>query len=337
LRNRQIKQVGIVGAGQWGTTLAWLCSLKCEDVRLYDYKPERAKLIQQTRKNKDFTGDFEIPGNVSVHSDLEHVIGSAQIILVVVPSQSMRATAKAISQFCTPSQYLVHGTKGLEQKTHKRMSEVLLEETACLRVGVLSGPNLADEILNGLPAASVIASRFDEVIEGVQNLLSSPRFLVFGNHDIVGVEWVGTLKNILALATGMIHELKLGQNTQALILTRGIAEIELLFKKLGASSETLLGLAGLGDIFATCTSQQSRNFRAGVLLAQGQGAVEVQNQVHATVEGLHTIRAVLDFKDEHKLDLPIIEALGRCAFQGKGALDEVQKILARIPGLEKVV
>lgn len=324
-----MKSVGILGAGNWGTVLAILASEQVETVYLYDRDAGRADSMSRDRENKRYLPGIRIPDSVQLTNDLKKVFGECRLILPVIPSSAFRQFAREYAAFAQGDHLLVHGTKGLEPSTHKRMSEILIEETACLRVGALSGPNLAMELAQGQPGATVVSSRFNEVIEATQAALSSKKLRVYGNHDLVGVEWAGSLKNILAIAAGILHEQKLGQNALAMVLTRGIAEISRLITAMGAHSSTLLGLAGIGDVIATCTSPLSRNFRAGQLLAQGRTTKEIEQELAMTVEGLNTIRVAIELAAQKRLELPITQALWEIAFNRKSVLEALQELMER--------
>jgi glycerol-3-phosphate dehydrogenase (NAD(P)+) len=324
-----LETMGVLGAGNWGTVLAILGTKQVARVYLYDRDKERVKKIESSRINERYLPGINLPSNIIVTNSLEEVFRECRLILPVIPSSSFRSFAKSYAPFTRGDHLLVHGTKGLEPHTHKRMSEILMEETSTLRVGALSGPNLAPELAAGQPGATVVSSRFQEVIETTQRALSSDQLRVYGNPDIVGVEWAGSLKNILAIAAGILNALGYGQNTLAMVLTRGIAEIGSLFRAVDANPVTLLGLAGIGDMIATATSPISRNFRAGQLLAKGHSPVEIEKILAMTVEGLNTIRVAVELAKEKHLDLPITTALWKVAFERKDVHEALQELMQR--------
>lgn len=324
-----MKTIGILGAGNWGTVLAILAAKQVTTVYLYDRDESRITEMQNTRENKRYLPNVSLPSQITITSDLEKIFGECRLIVPVIPSGGFRQFTRTYSRFASGDHLVVHGTKGLEPTTHKRMSEILREETSCLRVGALSGPNLAIELSQGFPGATVVASHFDEVIEATQAAFSSPQLRVYGNHDLVGVEWAGALKNILAIAAGILHELNFGQNALAMVLTRGMAEISRLITAMGAHSSTLLGLAGIGDVIATCTSPLSRNFRAGQLMAQGRTPREIEEALTMTVEGLNTIRVAIELAKKKRLELPITQALSSIAFEGKSVKEALQELMER--------
>ena len=326
---KDILPVAILGAGNWGTVLAILASKQIPKVYLFDRDPARVADMNSSRENKRYLAGIRLPEAIQVTHDLEEIFASCRLILPVIPSHAFRKFAKSYAPFTRGDHLLVHGTKGLEPVTHKRMSDILTEETSTLRVGALSGPNLAVELAKGLPGATVVSSRFDEVIEAVMAAFSSDQLRVYGNHDLVGVEWAGALKNILAIAAGMLHELGFGQNALAMVLTRGMAEISKLITAMGAHSSTLLGLAGIGDVIATCTSPLSRNFRAGQMLARGQTSDEIERELAMTVEGLNTIKVAMELGTQKRLDLPITLALWQIAFERKSVKEAIRELMER--------
>jgi glycerol-3-phosphate dehydrogenase (NAD(P)+) len=321
--------IGILGAGSWGTVLAVLASPRVPRVYLYDREAAKVAEMRSRRENVRYHPGLRLPDQVVPVNDLREVFENCVLIVPVIPSQAFRDFTRSYARHTRGDHLLVHGTKGLEPVTHKRMSEILTEETSCLRVGALSGPNLAAELAAGQPGATVVSSRFDEVIEATMAAFSSSRLRVYGNHDLVGVEWAGSLKNLLAVAAGMLHQLGFGQNALAMVLTRGLAEISRLITAMGAHSSTLLGLAGIGDVIATCTSPLSRNFRAGTLLAKGTKPDEIARLVGSTVEGLNTIRVATELSRLRHVEMPITEALYRIAFEGVSVEAALRELMER--------
>lgn len=330
----KLETVGILGAGNWGTTLALVASSQVGRVFLYDRDPARADEMRARRENVRYLPGIHLPESIRITNELEEVFRSCRLIAPVVPSSGFRQLARSYAPFTRGDHFLVHGTKGLEPGSHKRMSEILMEETSCLRIGAISGPNLALELAQGQPGATVASSRFDEVIEAAQAAFSSPILRVYGNHDLVGVEWAGALKNILAIAAGMLHEMGFGKNALAMVLTRGLAEISRLISAMGARSSTLLGLAGIGDVIATCTSPLSRNLRAGQLLARRKGQDEIQKELAMTVEGLNTVRVATELAALKRIDLPITQALYEIAFDGKPVSEAIRELMERPSAFE---
>jgi glycerol-3-phosphate dehydrogenase (NAD(P)+) len=303
-------KVAIIGGGSFGTVLAQLVSSNALEVRLWVRTDDQARTINATRTNPHFIKDVVLAPNIKAYSDPAKIFeGGVQAVIWALPSSVCREQAKRLAPYFSGDEILLHATKGIEEGTLKRISEVLREEIPCPRIGVISGPNLAVELAHGEPAATVVASNFDEVIEAGKSLLHNERFRVYTDHDMIGVEWAGTLKNILAIASGALDAMKLGWNARALLVTRGLAEIVRFGEALGAKQSTFLGLAGIGDLLATCSSPLSRNYRVGYKLAQGEKLEKVIEELGAVAEGVRTVTSVRDFARKHAISMPITEAV----------------------------
>jgi glycerol-3-phosphate dehydrogenase (NAD(P)+) len=308
-------KIAVLGAGSWGSTLAKLLADSGRAVTLWSHDPQKASLLERRRRlNHPVRVDF--PNNVKITGALGEALVEQELVLICCNSQSMRGLSAQIDMFATkrPSEkgdwqlpVLVSAAKGLELTTLYRMTEVINDVIGDLPVCTLSGPNLAGEILKGLPTASVIASASFQVAAYAQQRLSSSAFRVYTNSDVTGVELGGTLKNVIAIAAGISDGLELGANAKAALLTRGLAEMTRLACALGAEKTTLAGLAGMGDLFATCTSQLSRNYKVGLALAGGLSSEEAKRTVGATAEGIPTTHAVCELSKKLGIDLPIAE------------------------------
>jgi glycerol-3-phosphate dehydrogenase (NAD(P)+) len=224
---------------------------------------------------------------------------------------------------------VLHATKGIEPGSMKRISEVLAEELPCRRIGVVSGPNLAREIAAGEPAATIIASVFQEVCEAGQALLGSDRFRTYRATDVIGVEWAGSLKNILAIASGALDALSLGWNARAMLITRGLAEMVRFGVAMGAQESTFLGLAGIGDLMATCSSSLSRNYQVGFRLAKGDGLNQVLGELGSTAEGVMTTQSVWEYAHHHRISMPITEGVFHLLREGVPAIDVLHQLMSR--------
>ncbi|MBI4534257.1 MAG: NAD(P)-dependent glycerol-3-phosphate dehydrogenase [Candidatus Melainabacteria bacterium] len=309
----QVGKIAILGAGTWGTTLAWLYGTHSKRVSLWTRQSEKARLFH-LKHSLELPLAVTIPQTVQVSSDLAETINQASIIVFSCTSQSMRSVAREV-QVQLSSQLkakrtelvLVSAAKGLELNTLRRMSQVLGESIPGLPICALSGPNLAAEILQGLPTASVIACNDIEAACFVQQNLSVSVFRLYTNQDLTGVELGGTLKNIIAIAAGCSDGLNLGINAKAALLTRGLAEMTRLAQHLGAKPLTLSGLSGMGDLFATCSSSLSRNYRLGLGLASGKSKDKVMLELGAVAEGIPTTEAVCELANTLGIELPIAE------------------------------
>ncbi len=298
--------VAVLGAGSWGTVLAQLAAQNCKDVRLWTHTEDAAREINSTRMHSRYAPGLALSSSIRAFHELDRVFeGGVQGVIWALPSKVCRELARTLAPRFTGQELLLHATKGIEEGSLKRISQVLLEEIPCPRVGVISGPNLAHEVLRGEPASTVVASRFAEVRIAGQLWLAGPKFLVFEAHDIAGVEWAGALKNILAIASGCLDGLGLGWNARAMLISRGLAEMVRFGLAMGAQVDTFLGLAGVGDILATCSSPLSRNYRVGVSLAKGESVQSILSGLGSTAEGVMTARAVAAFASERGIDMPI--------------------------------
>ena len=315
-------KVAVLGGGSFGTVLANLVAKNCSQVMMYVRQEEQARTMNSTRTNPNYVKDLVLDPKIRAVSEYSKVFETQQdLIIFALPSSASRAQAKLIAPFLTGSEIVLHATKGIEESTLKRISEVLGEELPILRIGAISGPNLAGEIVKGEPAATVVASSFDDVIHAGDCILSNPRFRVYTCHDLIGVEWGGTLKNIFAIASGILDSKGLGWNTKSLLLSRGLSEMVRFGVAMGAQAETFLGLSGMGDLIATCSSSQSRNFRVGYHLAQGKKLDEVLLELGQVAEGVRTTRIVYEFAKSRNVDMPITEAVYKI-LQGEWTTDQ---------------
>ncbi|MBI2027156.1 MAG: NAD(P)H-dependent glycerol-3-phosphate dehydrogenase [Deltaproteobacteria bacterium] len=287
---------------------------KSDHVYLWGRDSSLVESINRTRKNKIYTGDLILTANIRVTNSLKEMSEQCFIMFIVLPSTSFREVIYELGSFVRGNQMIVSATKGIEQQTYKFMSQILREETCVKKMGVLSGPNIANEIIQEQPSAAIIASKYEEVIESVWQLLNSSHFKVYGSNDVQGVETAGALKNIIAIACGLADGLGLENNTKSFILTRGLAEILRYGSFFGARSETFLGLAGVGDLVTTCFSHHSRNHRFGRLLAEGKSMEEAVKCIGMVVEGVNTIKAVHEVSQKFKMRMPITNGLYEILF-----------------------
>ncbi len=298
--------VVVIGGGSWGTVLANLASQNCERVRLYVREESQARSINSTRANPKHP-EMRLSSKVLALTDLDRVFeGKVDAVIWALPAAICREQAREYSSRFTGQEVLIHVTKGVEAGSLKRISEVLREEIPCPRLGVLSGPNIAQEISEGQPAATVIASAFDEVLIAGEAIFSSPVFHVYRSRDMVGVEWAGALKNILAIAAGALDACGMGSNARAFLITQGLDELIRFTTALGGKTETMVSLAGIGDILATCTSPLSRNFRVGHQLAEGHTLQEILDDLGHVAEGVWTTQSIHEFARENKILMPIV-------------------------------
>lgn len=334
------KRIGVLGAGSFGIAIANLIA-KNEDVLLYARREEITKAI-----NKTHTLDgISLAENITATCNIQEVAENCTLIFPIVPSANFRELIKSLSPFLKPSHLLIHGTKGFDlgdldldnfDKKHldlnqvHTMSEIISQETVILRVGCLSGPNLASEITEGQPTATVIASNYDEVIEIGKKVLGSRSFRVFGSYDLKGAELAGALKNIIAIGSGILRGAGLGKNIQAMLITRGLVEMIHFAKALGSSSEAFLGIAGIGDLIATATSIDSRNFNFGYRLGSGESYEAIQNSVPELAEGIRTVQIATMLAKGNGMTVPISQTIHKVIFGGL-EVERAIEFLMRFP------
>jgi glycerol-3-phosphate dehydrogenase (NAD(P)+) len=321
-------EVVVVGGGSFGTALAVILGDLGRSVRMWVRREDQADEINRERSNGRYLPGRKLPERVHATTDMRDAIRGVPVVLLVVPSKSFRSVAHEVGEHLQGDQVLVHGTKGIEIETFRRMSQVLREETCALKVGVLSGPNLAGEMMAGHPAGSVVASRYDEVVRAVQRLFAGGHLRVYGGRDVVGVEIGGAFKNVIAIASGVADGLGFGDNARSLLVTRGLSEMALLGVSMGGDVFTFGGLAGVGDLMATCASPASRNHQVGEKIARGKTLEEVLADSPFVAEGIPTTRAVYLRAKRKGLHLPITEAVHAVLYEGKTAADALTSLMA---------
>jgi len=323
-------RVAVIGAGSWGTALARLAAAGAE-VRLWAREPEVVAAVQATGENSLFLPGHPLPAGVLCTSDLAQALSGADLVLMAVPSHGFRAVLRSAAPHLAPAATVVSVTKGIEQGTLRRMTEIVFEEAGgdSGRVGVLTGPNLAREIADGQPAATVVAMADEARARAVQALLMGPTLRVYTSPDVVGCESAGALKNVMAIAAGMAHGLGYGDNSTAALMTRGLAELTRLGVALGGRPLTFAGLAGMGDLVATCISPHSRNRRVGVALARGQRLEEIVADMKMVAEGVKTTEAVLELAERHSIEMPIAAMVGAVLYERRSPADMVAGLMGR--------
>lgn len=306
--------IGVVGAGSWGTALADLLARKGYSVDLWVYEPEVIAQIEKTRENRLYLPGFTLSDQLRPSGDLATVVGGKDTVLVVVPSHVMRGVAAQFADQIGADAILVSASKGIENKSHLTMSGVMMAVVPGLseeRVAVLSGPSFAKEVAADVPTAVSVASKHLNTAEQVQQIFSTAAFRVYTNDDVIGVELGGAVKNVIAIAAGVIDGLGLGLNTRAALITRGQTEIRRLGVKMGANPRTFTGLAGIGDLVLTCTGTLSRNHTVGMKIGQGQRLDAVLSQMHMVAEGVRTAKSVYNLSRKLGVEMPICQAIYR--------------------------
>jgi glycerol-3-phosphate dehydrogenase (NAD(P)+) len=327
-------RIAILNAGAWGTALAIMLAQAGRSVRLWARRPEATEELAETRENSDYLPGVRIPSAVQITSDLREAVEGSDVAVVVVVSHYLRQFARELSHVLPPDTALVHGTKGFEPGTLLRGSEVLEQELGRDRkqaVAILAGPTHAEEVARAVPSAATVACLDLQIACRVQAALMTPTFRLYTNSDAVGVETCSALKNVVALAAGASDGLGYGDNTKAALMTRGLAEMGRLVEAQGGQHATVTGLAGLGDIVATCTSQHSRNRRAGEQLGCGWTLEQVVASTRQVVEGVPATRAAAALAARLRVELPITEQVYGVLFEGRRPVDALAALMGRQP------
>lgn len=327
-----IQNVTVIGAGSWGTALASVLAENGHQVTIWVRDSKLAEVMNTKHVNEKYLPEAKLPASIVATSDLEQAVRGKPVVLLAVPSHAMRQISRDLAPHLSPDVLLIHATKGFELESLKRMSVVIAEEVPepiAARLAVLTGPSHAEEVVIRQPTTVVVSSQQEESMFRAQDLLMNTNFRVYTNPDMVGAEIAGALKNIIALGAGMSDGLGFGDNAKAALLTRGLAEISRLGIKLGALPLTFAGLAGVGDLIATCTSKHSRNWRAGYMLGQGMKLEDVLSQMGMVVEGVRTTHAAFDLATREEVDMPITSVLYGILFDGKSPKQGVEELMGR--------
>jgi len=328
-----MSKVGIIGAGAWGTTLSLLLAEKGHEVILWVYEKELVPEIIKYRENKKFLPGFSLPESIKITFEIKD-LKDLEIYFFVVPTQFLRSVAKKFAKVINFSSLVVSASKGIEEGTLKFPLEILKEELKNENLLVLSGPNLSKEIASGLPAATVVASKNEALALEIQKVLTSARFRVYTNRDVVGVQLGGALKNVIAIAAGIVDGLGLGDNAKAGLMIRGIVEITRLGVALGAKLETFAGLSGMGDLIATCSSKLSRNHYVGEQIAKGRKLKELLAEMKDVAEGVPTTLAAMELAKKFNTMLPITQEVYKVLYRDKDPYQAIMDLMTRTPTSE---
>jgi len=330
-------KVGIVGAGGWGTALAVMLRQNGHEVTMWEFDAGLARRMNRQRRNPVFLPGIRIPGDIVVTNDLPAVVTGRDMLLMAVPSHAMRSVCERMKDNDIGKAVVISCSKGIENHTLLRMTEVLLKTLPGLKPGrlaVLSGPSHAEEVARGIPTVVVAASGYASTAGQVQSLFMNPVFRVYTCEDTVGVELGGALKNIIAIAAGISDGVGFGDNTKAALMTRGMVEITRLGTALGANALTFAGLSGMGDLFVTCTSCHSRNRFVGEQIGRGKTLQQVLEKMVMVAEGVRTTESVLDLARKHQVHMPITEQVFRVLFEEKPPEQAVHDLMTRDPKAE---
>lgn len=325
-----MKNLAIIGGGSWGTALALVLAPRFPKLHLWVYEADLAERMRETRINDVYLPGFPLPGNIEVTSDLAQALNGAETVLSVVPSHLVKGLYQQMAPMLKESMLFVSATKGLENGTLLRMSEIIggvVGPTA--RVAVISGPSFAKEVARCEPTALVAASVDPEAAAEVQAAFSGPTFRVYTSSDPIGVEIGGSIKNVVAIGAGVLHGLGLGNNAMAALITRGLAEMTRLAVAMGGKPQTLAGLAGLGDLVLTCNGDLSRNRTVGVELAKGRRLEEITGSMKMVAEGVKTTNAAVDLAKRYSVEMPIAEQMYQVLHEGISPKAAIQRLMER--------
>jgi glycerol-3-phosphate dehydrogenase (NAD(P)+) len=319
----------VIGAGSWGTALAILLAREGHATYLWGRDREQVEAMRGARRNLRYLPDAEFPESLEVTTDLALALAGARDVLIAVPSHAFRSTLQSIQAHLAPQARIAWATKGFEVASGKLPHQVVREVLGSRRGAVLSGPTFAKEVGAGLPTAMTVASEDEQFAKELALSLSGPRFRAYTQTDILGVEVGGAVKNVIAIGSGIADGMGFGANTRVALITRGLAEMMRLGVKLGASRETFMGLAGLGDLVLTCTDDQSRNRRFGMALGRGESAAQAQSAIHQIVEGVPAARAVCEVARQLNVAMPICQEIFLIIYENKPVRAAVHALMGR--------
>jgi len=326
------ENIAVLGGGSWGTALADLLATNGHNVALWVFEPDLAEEMRTTRVNRLFLPDTTLPDSVLITNDMNEALAGRDAVISMGPSAFARAVCSQAAPFISDDVVLLNAAKGLEPQTLKRMSELLEEvfpNVGSAGIATLSGPTFAKEVAKRRPTAAVVASKNLDTARRFQRMLSCSYFRLYTNSDVVGVEFGGALKNIVAIASGIVEGLGLGPNTQAALITRGLSEITRLGAANGAKPVTFQGLSGIGDLVLTCTSRLSRNFTVGLALAQGKRLKQILDGMTMVAEGVGTSKSALQLSNMCNVEMPITKQMCEVMFEGKPPAEAVRELMAR--------
>ena len=321
--------VGVMGAGSWGTALALLLHSNGHQVTVWSINEEEVEMLSKEREHKSKLPGVKIPEDMVFTSDMETAIKEKDFLVLAVPSAFTRGTARNMKPFVKEGQIIVDVAKGIEEDTLMTLSQQIEEEIPQANVAVLSGPSHAVEVGRGLPTAVVIGAKTEETARYLQEMFMNHVFRVYISSDMLGMELGGALKNVIALAAGIADGMGYGDNTKAALITRGIAEIARLGVKMGGAIESFTGLTGIGDLIVTCASVHSRNRKAGYLMGQGKTMEEAMAEVKMVVEGVYSAKAAAKLGKKYGVALPIVDKVNEVLFEGKDPKEAVDELMLR--------
>lgn len=329
-------KIGVIGAGSWGTALSVVLANNGNDVLIWSIVEAEIEMLKEKHEHVDKLPGVKLSDAIDFTTDIEKTVKESDILVLAVPSVFTRSTAKLMAPFVKDNQIIVCVAKGIEEDTLMPISDVVEQEIPKADVAIMCGPSHAEEVGIGLPTTVVAGAKTKKTAETIQDLFMNKVFRVYTSPDILGMELGGSLKNVIALAAGMADGLGYGDNTKAALITRGIAEVSRLALAMGAKTETLAGLTGIGDLIVTCESKHSRNRKAGMLMGQGYTMEEATKEVKMVVEGIYSAKAAAKLGKEYKVSMPIIEEVNKVLFENKPVKDAVQELMLRDKRVEHI-
>jgi len=321
--------ITILGAGSWGVAIAKLLSGNQHAVTIWSIDPEEVAMLTEYCEHKTKLPGVILPGTVHFTGDIERALSGAEMVIIAVPSPFVRSTAASAAPFVGKNSIVVSVSKGIEEGTLERLSQIIAEEIPGVKIAVLSGPSHAEEVGKCIPTTVVVGSDDIKTATVVQDVFMTDFFRVYTSPDVVGIELGGALKNVIALAAGIADGMGCGDNTKAALITRGIVEITNLGTKMGGYPATFSGLSGIGDLIVTCESRHSRNRKAGFLIGQGMSADAAMNEVKMVVEGVYSAKAALQLARKYDVCMPIVEIVNRVLFENLSAADALKLLITR--------
>jgi len=322
-------KVAVIGAGSWGTALAKVLHTNGSQVTVWSIVEAEIAMLRERHEHVDKLPGVKLPEDMEFTTDLKTAVEDKEYLILAVPSVFTRSTAKSMAPFVKAGQIIVCVAKGIEENTLMTLSDIVEEEVPAAEVAVMCGPSHAEEVGVGLPTTVVAGAKKRKVAEGVQDIFMNEVFRVYTSPDVLGMELGGSLKNVIALAAGILDGMGLGDNTRAALMTRGIAEISRLGLELGGKMETFCGLSGIGDLIVTCTSTHSRNHTCGYLLGQGKTLEEAKEEIKQVVEGVNCAKAAMALANKHHVTMPIVEQINAILFAHKTPAQAIQDLLER--------
>ena len=329
-------KIGVIGAGSWGTALSVVLANNGNEVLIWSIVEAEIEMLKEKHEHVDKLPGVKLSDSIDFTTDIEKTVKESEILVLAVPSVFTRSTAKLMAPFVKDNQIIVCVAKGIEEDTLMPISDVVEQEIPNADVAIMCGPSHAEEVGIGLPTTVVAGAKTKKTAETIQDLFMNNVFRVYTSPDILGMELGGSLKNVIALAAGMADDLGYGDNTKAALITRGIAEVSRLALAMGAKTETLAGLTGIGDLIVTCESKHSRNRKAGMLMGQGYTMEEATKEVKMVVEGIYSAKAAAKLGKEYNVSMPIIEEVNKVLFENKPVKDAVQELMLRDKRVEHI-